>query len=264
MAYVQATSVGGTHPALVEAMGAGDLVLAFATPENREVLAGTGLLFADEAELGAALTRVVGHPDAPELAALRAAARARAAAAFPGPPSPTCTKPSSSASSRAGRPRYARGRGGVPPRPPAPIARGRRAHVVDAGRDGEHVQHVVQVRGPGGRAGSRCRPWAGSGQSSQAWRRRARACGRGWQATTRSASVVMTAALGTQSPVAGSFQAAHTPAIASTAPSGGCRRAASARQSVAIRRSRRWARCSGADRKLVRTPGCSPPSQPAR
>src|SRR3954454_11149689 len=48
MAYVQATSVGGTHPALIEAMGAGNLVLAFGTPENREVLAGTGLLFEDE------------------------------------------------------------------------------------------------------------------------------------------------------------------------------------------------------------------------
>src|SRR5262249_9112505 len=42
MAYVHATSVGGTHPALIEAMGAGNLVLAFASPENREVLADAG------------------------------------------------------------------------------------------------------------------------------------------------------------------------------------------------------------------------------
>ena len=35
LAYIQATSVGGTHPALVEAMGAGNLVLAYGTPENR-------------------------------------------------------------------------------------------------------------------------------------------------------------------------------------------------------------------------------------
>jgi glycosyltransferase involved in cell wall biosynthesis len=35
--YIQATEVGGTHPALVEAMGAGASVLAHDTPENREV-----------------------------------------------------------------------------------------------------------------------------------------------------------------------------------------------------------------------------------
>ena len=40
LAYIQATSVGGTHPALIEAMGAGNLVLAFGTPENVEVTAG--------------------------------------------------------------------------------------------------------------------------------------------------------------------------------------------------------------------------------
>jgi len=35
--YVQATEVGGTHPALIEAMGSGGYVLANDTPENREV-----------------------------------------------------------------------------------------------------------------------------------------------------------------------------------------------------------------------------------
>ncbi|HEY2323210.1 MAG TPA: glycosyltransferase [Thermoanaerobaculia bacterium] len=35
--YVQATEVGGTHPALIEAMASGGLVLANDTPENREV-----------------------------------------------------------------------------------------------------------------------------------------------------------------------------------------------------------------------------------
>jgi glycosyltransferase involved in cell wall biosynthesis len=35
--YIQATEVGGTHPALIEAMGSGGLVLAHDTPENREV-----------------------------------------------------------------------------------------------------------------------------------------------------------------------------------------------------------------------------------
>ena len=35
--YIQATEVGGTHPALIEAMAAGGVVLAHDTPENREV-----------------------------------------------------------------------------------------------------------------------------------------------------------------------------------------------------------------------------------
>jgi len=35
--YVQATGVGGTHPALIEAMASGGAVAAFDTPENREV-----------------------------------------------------------------------------------------------------------------------------------------------------------------------------------------------------------------------------------
>ena len=35
--YVQATEVGGTHPALIEAMASGGAVLAHGTPENREV-----------------------------------------------------------------------------------------------------------------------------------------------------------------------------------------------------------------------------------
>ena len=37
LAYVHATEVGGTHPALIEAMGSGGCVLALDTPENREV-----------------------------------------------------------------------------------------------------------------------------------------------------------------------------------------------------------------------------------
>jgi glycosyltransferase involved in cell wall biosynthesis len=35
--YIQATEVGGTHPALIEAMGRGALVLYLDTPESREV-----------------------------------------------------------------------------------------------------------------------------------------------------------------------------------------------------------------------------------
>ena len=71
LAYIQATSVGGTHPALIEAMGAGNLVLAYSTPENDEVLAGSGLLFSDEVELAAQLNRVVANPFSPDLKMLR-------------------------------------------------------------------------------------------------------------------------------------------------------------------------------------------------
>ena len=50
-AYIQATEVGGTHPALIEAMGVGNCILAKDTPENREVIADCGLLFNDAATL---------------------------------------------------------------------------------------------------------------------------------------------------------------------------------------------------------------------
>jgi glycosyltransferase involved in cell wall biosynthesis len=43
--YVQATEVGGTHPALIEAMGAGNCVIANETPENIEVLSDVGLVY---------------------------------------------------------------------------------------------------------------------------------------------------------------------------------------------------------------------------
>jgi glycosyltransferase involved in cell wall biosynthesis len=78
MAYIQATSVGGTHPALIEAMGAGNLVLAYGSPENAEVLAGTGLLFDGVTDLTALLERVVREPWAADLGASRAAALERA------------------------------------------------------------------------------------------------------------------------------------------------------------------------------------------
>lgn len=44
-AYVQATEVGGTHPALVEAMGYGCRIFWNDTPENREVADGCGVPF---------------------------------------------------------------------------------------------------------------------------------------------------------------------------------------------------------------------------
>ncbi len=44
-AYVQATEVGGTHPALIEAMGRGALVLYLRTPESTEVAGGAAVEF---------------------------------------------------------------------------------------------------------------------------------------------------------------------------------------------------------------------------
>jgi len=43
--YIQATEVGGTHPALLEGMGYGNCVLANDVPEHREVLGEAGLMF---------------------------------------------------------------------------------------------------------------------------------------------------------------------------------------------------------------------------
>jgi glycosyltransferase involved in cell wall biosynthesis len=57
--YVHATEVGGTHPALVEAMGYGNCVLTLATPENLEVVGTAGIAYKDESDLAEKLQRVL-------------------------------------------------------------------------------------------------------------------------------------------------------------------------------------------------------------
>jgi glycosyltransferase involved in cell wall biosynthesis len=57
--YVHATEVGGTHPALLEAMGYGNCVLTLATPENIEAVGDAGIAYADEADLVDKLQRVL-------------------------------------------------------------------------------------------------------------------------------------------------------------------------------------------------------------
>ena len=57
--YVHATEVGGTHPALLEAMGYGNCVLTLATPENLEVVGTAGISYTDEADLADKLQRVL-------------------------------------------------------------------------------------------------------------------------------------------------------------------------------------------------------------
>ena len=57
--YVHATEVGGTHPALLEAMGYGNCVLTLATPENLEVVGEAGVPYSDEFDLAEKLQRVL-------------------------------------------------------------------------------------------------------------------------------------------------------------------------------------------------------------
>lgn len=62
-AYVHATEVGGTHPALIEAMGRGALVLYLDTPENAEVAGDAGLPFTHKT-LTTRIQEVLAMPEA--------------------------------------------------------------------------------------------------------------------------------------------------------------------------------------------------------
>jgi glycosyltransferase involved in cell wall biosynthesis len=57
--YVHAAEVGGTHPALLEAMGYGNCVLTLATPENLEAVGDAGIPYIDEYDLIEKLQRVL-------------------------------------------------------------------------------------------------------------------------------------------------------------------------------------------------------------
>ncbi len=61
-AYIHATEVGGTHPALIEAMGRGAVVLYLDTPENAEVAGGVGIAFTPET-LEEKMGLVIGMPE---------------------------------------------------------------------------------------------------------------------------------------------------------------------------------------------------------
>jgi glycosyltransferase involved in cell wall biosynthesis len=65
LAYIHATEVGGTHPALVEAMGYGCCPVVNDAPENREVAAEAGLYFsaAEPATLTAVLEALRKNPE---------------------------------------------------------------------------------------------------------------------------------------------------------------------------------------------------------
>jgi glycosyltransferase involved in cell wall biosynthesis len=61
-AYIHATEVGGTHPALIEAMGRGALVLYLNTSENDEVAGGAGIPF-EAGELREKLKMALAMPE---------------------------------------------------------------------------------------------------------------------------------------------------------------------------------------------------------
>jgi len=75
--YIHATEVGGTHPALVEAMGAGRVVFFLDNPPNREVVGATGVpfTFAGDNSLSSTLADFLASPEA--FSALGTAARKR-------------------------------------------------------------------------------------------------------------------------------------------------------------------------------------------
>jgi glycosyltransferase involved in cell wall biosynthesis len=76
-AYVQATEVGGTHPALVEAMGFGNAIVANDVPEHRETLGNAGLYYDGSEQLATALQAVLDDPVLAEDLRRRAHQRAR-------------------------------------------------------------------------------------------------------------------------------------------------------------------------------------------
>lgn len=57
-AYIHATEVGGTHPALIEAMGYGNCVITYSTVENDEVVADAAIRFSNIEELRNEINRV--------------------------------------------------------------------------------------------------------------------------------------------------------------------------------------------------------------
>jgi len=61
--YIQATEVGGTHPALVEAMGYGNCVLANDVPEHREVLGDAGMYYRGKHDLVQKIKYLLANPD---------------------------------------------------------------------------------------------------------------------------------------------------------------------------------------------------------
>jgi hypothetical protein len=88
--YDHATEVGGTHPALLEAMGFGNCVLTLAAPENMEASAMPGIAYADEADLADKLQKVL--RDGSLVQSYRNRAQARVQQAYDGTTSSIATR----------------------------------------------------------------------------------------------------------------------------------------------------------------------------
>jgi glycosyltransferase involved in cell wall biosynthesis len=76
-AYIHATEVGGTHPALIEAMGFGNCVLCLSTPENDEVAGDAAIFFKNADELAAELQQISDDPSSVEAYRQKGRERAR-------------------------------------------------------------------------------------------------------------------------------------------------------------------------------------------
>ncbi|MBN2417629.1 DUF1972 domain-containing protein [bacterium] len=76
--YVQATEVGGTHPALLEGMGFGNCIIAHDVPEHREALGDAGCYYGHRniSMLAEQMQRLLDHPE--QVARYREKARERA------------------------------------------------------------------------------------------------------------------------------------------------------------------------------------------
>ncbi len=79
LAYIQATEVGGTHPALVEAMGSAAAIVAHDTPEHQEVVGDAAWIvnLYDANSVAQALTELARNPELAETLRKRALERAR-------------------------------------------------------------------------------------------------------------------------------------------------------------------------------------------
>ena len=80
LAYVHGHQVGGTNPSLVEALGAGNAVIAHDNPYNRWVAGEAASYFGSAVQCAEIFDALLG--DAARLAEMRSASRARHAAAF--------------------------------------------------------------------------------------------------------------------------------------------------------------------------------------
>jgi len=80
--YIHGHSVGGTNPSLLRGMGAGAPVLAFDVEFNREVMAGSGLLWSDPEQLAVHLDEIAAGDMDDELATFVEQGRDRIADAY--------------------------------------------------------------------------------------------------------------------------------------------------------------------------------------